>query len=353
MGIKKKNITNLIRAYTEKNDNAFRDEAYKIACIFSEDGDDTISEYIISLLSESMSLAPQMNRFLSDFFRVLPISSEPLFLPDEISKDLLAVGRLINERQEKVNKFMFMGGPGTGKTEAARQLGRITHREVFSVDFSQIVDSKLGQTAKNISKLFDDINSMLNPENAIIIFDEIDSIALDRINERDHREMGRATTEFLKGLDGLNKKVVIIGTTNLKKQLDHALVRRFDMVVDFDRYTEDDLAEIATQILSTEIKDQHKVISGIGKVSKKFFKSLGGLPNPGELKNSIRVAVALSEKDNSSSLFSEIARRVSPAIRLDENNLRNLGFTIREIEQITGTPKSSLSRRFREKDNDA
>lgn len=348
MGIKKKNVTNLIRAYSENNDKAFRDEAYKIACIFSEDGDSTIAEYIISLLSESTSLLPQIGNFIPESFRILPQSSESLFLPDEISKDLLAVSHLLENRQSGLNKFIFVGAPGTGKTEAVKQLGRIMHREVFSVDFSQIIDSRLGQTAKNICKLFDDINIIRDLEKIIIIFDEVDSIALDRVNMRDHREMGRATTEFLKGLDKMDPRATIIATTNLEGQLDSALLRRFDMMVNFNRYAQGDLSEIAVRIMLAELKKQHKKIDGIQKIAKKYFNFLPKLPNPGELKNSIRVAVALCDTNNPSSLFSEIVHRASIANNPTERELRDSGFTIREIETITGIPRSSLSRKLKE-----
>ena len=53
------------------------------------------------------------------------------------------------------------------------------------VDFSAIVDSKLGQTQKNLIELFKEINAFVHPEKAIILFDEIDALALDRTNSND------------------------------------------------------------------------------------------------------------------------------------------------------------------------
>lgn len=49
---------------------------------------------------------------------------------------------------------MFHGKTGTGKTEAVKQLGRMLKKDVYSVEFTQIIDSKLGQTSKNLSELF-------------------------------------------------------------------------------------------------------------------------------------------------------------------------------------------------------
>ena len=49
----------------------------------------------------------------------------------------------IPKRNIGINKFLFQGMPGTGKTEAVKQLARILDREIFMVDFSAIIDSKL------------------------------------------------------------------------------------------------------------------------------------------------------------------------------------------------------------------
>ena len=49
-------------------------------------------------------------------------------------------------------------------------------RELYIVDFETIVDSKLGQTSKNIASLFKEINSFSKPNRVVILFDEIDAI---------------------------------------------------------------------------------------------------------------------------------------------------------------------------------
>lgn len=84
--------------------------------------------------------------------------------------------------------------------------------------------------------------------------DEIDALVLDRINTNDLREMGRVTSTFIKELDRLNENVVIIATTNLFSNFDKAIVRRFDATVSFDRYSKEDLIEIADAILSSTLK---------------------------------------------------------------------------------------------------
>ena len=112
-----------------------------------------------------------------------------------------------------------MGSPGTGKTESVKQVARLIGKELLVVDFSHLVDSKLGQTVKNLATLFNEINNLPFKQNYIILFDEIDSIVLDRVNQNDLREMGRVTSAFLKELDRLSPEIVLIATTNLLKIL--------------------------------------------------------------------------------------------------------------------------------------
>ena len=246
--MKKKNIINLVKYYSEKNDIGFRNEAYEIARDFDYSGDSQLSEYILSLLSNVNTFVPQMAEFDSEFLEKIERKEDVLLLPDEITQDLLGVVNAI-ERRIGINKFLFSGKPGTGKTEAVKQLARIMNREIFMVNFSMVIDSRLGQTQKNITSLFADINSLLQPERVIILFDEIDALALDRTNSNDLREMGRATSTLLKGFDNLNEDIVIIATSNLYEYFDKALSRRFDSIIDFNRYSTEDLMSIAEKML--------------------------------------------------------------------------------------------------------
>ena len=107
----------------------------------------------------------------------------PLWLPDDVTQDLLGIVHAV-AHNAGINKFLFQGAPGTGKTEAVKQLARILEREIYMVDFSAIIDSKMGQTQKNMSELFKEINGFVHPEKVIVLFDEIDELieALESLN---------------------------------------------------------------------------------------------------------------------------------------------------------------------------
>ena len=122
-------------------------------------------------------------------FRKMNIDQDPLPLPEEIKDDILGIINAIGHNVG-INKFLFYGAPGTGKTESVKQIARILNRDLFIVEFESVIDSKLGQTAKNIAEMFKQMNEITHPDKAIILFDEIDSIAMDRTNSNDLREMG-------------------------------------------------------------------------------------------------------------------------------------------------------------------
>ena len=169
--MKKKSVISLIKYYTEKNDVGFRSEAYEIAKDFDASGDYQLAEYIMSLLSNANTFVPQVSENVSPFFEKIEANTDMLLLPDEITGDLIGIVNAI-DHHIGINKFLFQGAPGTGKTEAVKQLARILNREIFMVDFSSVIDSKLGQTQKNLSMLFKEINQFAQPDKVIVLFDE-------------------------------------------------------------------------------------------------------------------------------------------------------------------------------------
>ena len=108
--MKKKNVINLIKYYTEKNDAGFRNEAYEIAKEFDISGDYQLAEYIMSLLSDVNTFVPQGLENVSSFFEKIEANTDMLLLPDEITNDLIGVVNAI-EHHIGINKFLFQGAP--------------------------------------------------------------------------------------------------------------------------------------------------------------------------------------------------------------------------------------------------
>lgn len=348
--MKKKNIINLIKYYSEENDSGFRNEAYTIARDFDESGDYLLAEYIMALLSNANTFVPQIQDNESTFFEKMSQSHETLPLPEVIQNDVMGIINAIGHKAG-INKFLFQGAPGTGKTETVKQMARILDRDIFMVNFSAVIDSKLGQTQKNITALFREINNMPHPEKVLILFDEIDAIALDRTNSNDLREMGRATTTVLKGLDNLSERAVLIATTNLYKHFDKAISRRFDAVVNFDRYTLDDLIVISERITEAMIS-KFKFAKSNVKLLRKIVRLMKPILMPGELKNSIKTSLAFSDSNNPYDYLRRLYVSITGTVNIDLKELQNQGFTVREIELLTGVSKSQVARELKEADDE-
>ena len=352
--MKKQSVLNLIKYHVEKNENAFRNESINIARYFDSIGDEQLAEYIMALIAESNLYTPQGSDFESEFLKQLDINQiEPLNLPLVIVDDIKGMINAINHNVG-INKFLFEGVPGSGKTEAAKHVARLLDRTLYYVDFDYLIDSKLGQTNKNISKLFSDINLIPNSNKIVILFDEIDVIALDRVNTNDVREMGRVTSTILRELDrlsDLNKEVVIIATTNLYSNFDKALIRRFDAIINFNRYTKQDLIEVGENYFSNYIK-KFKGISKDTRLFRKILNSCENLPYPGELKNVIKTSIAFSNQNYEYDYLRRLYNNLIGNLDYEDiNKLHREGFTVREIEKLKGESKSTVARKLNREEN--
>lgn len=344
--MKKKDIVDLIRYHIDNNEAGFRELAYDIAVEFREGGDTQLSSYIISVLSSKNSVfTPQSSNFaVSEFFTKMSPPNSSLFTPQEIMTDIQGIINAIGYHAG-VNKFLFSGPPGTGKTETVKQLARILDRQLYYVNFEEIIDSKLGQTPRNVATLFDEINRQPFPETLIILFDEIDALAMDRFNSQDLREMGRATTALMKGMDELNKDVILLATTNMISHFDKALLRRFDKIVDFSRYSEEDLMDIAEKMLDSDLK-KFKFPLTNKRLCKKIIETASKIPYPGDLKNIIRTSIVFSNPSNPNEYVVNLMKALCPDIPIDSATLKEHGFSLREMEVLTGLPKSTIARKI-------
>ena len=344
--MKKKNILSLIRYHAEKNEAGFRNEAYEIAKDFDQAGDSQLAEYIMSLLSNVNTFVPQMEDMQSAFFEKIEAKEGMLLLPDVITQDIIGIVNAIDHRVG-INKFLFQGAPGTGKTEAVKQLARILGREIYMVDFSALIDSKLGQTQKNLVELFKEINQFMQPEKVIVLFDEIDALALDRTNQNDLREMGRVTSTLLKCFDRMNENIVLVATTNLYDHFDKAIIRRFDSIIDFNRYEREDLLIIAEKMLD-EYLQKFKLASRDIRLFRKIINLYDLIPYPGDLKNVIRTSIAFSNPKDGTDYFRRLYYAVCNEKPENLKKLQAQNFTVREIEILTQKSKSSVARELKD-----
>ena len=341
--MQKKNVLNLIKYHMEKNDDGFRRESQTIAHYFDSIGDTELAQYIMALLFEVNTFMPQVSANDNPFLRPVSPGANILELPVSIKEKIHGI---INTTKHDlgINKFLFEGDPGAGKTETVKRIAQTLQKELFLVDFDSLIDSKLGQTSKNIASVFADLGNLPQPQKAIILFDEIDALALDRVNSNDLREMGRVTSSVLKGLDGLAAPITLIATTNLYDQFDKALIRRFDLVVNFNQYSREDLIKGAEAILN-ELLLKFKSASRNMRLFRKILLKAESIPYPGQLKNMIKTSLAFSDQDDEYDYLQKFYQAINQdSPNLSRKSLKEAGFTVREISILTGVSKSQVAR---------
>lgn len=343
--MKKQNIINLVKYHIEQNNAAFVAEVSEIAREFDANGDYDVAQYLMDLVSNANVYIPQTNYRNLQFLEKLEYSSNPLMLPNIIEEDVIGIARAIKNKTG-MSKFLFYGAPGTGKTESAFQIARLLERDILSVHLEQLVDSRLGETSKNVTRLFDEINHVMYGK-VIVIFDELDALVLNRNSANDIREMSRVTSTFLRELDTLSEQIVVIATTNLFKNFDKALSRRFDAVVSFDRYSKEDLVEIADAMLTSCIKKAVNSSQDL-RLFNKILNRCPELPYPGDMKQIIKTSIAFSDETSKYDYLRKIylALNGNPK-NVNIQSLSEQGFTTREIEILARIPKSSVSRKLK------
>jgi len=133
----------------------------------------------------------------------------------------------------EIGKILFVGPPGTGKTTLSIALSRHLHMPLLEVRLAMLTSQYLGETSKNIDRIFE-IARQISP--CILFIDEFDFVAKTRVSD-DHGAMKRAVNMLLKNIDSVSlirNGVLLIGATNHPRLLDEAAWRRFDEIVSFE-----------------------------------------------------------------------------------------------------------------------
>lgn len=126
-------------------------------------------------------------------------------------------------------RALFYGPPGTGKTLTAALLGKYTGKDVFRIDLSRVVSKYIGETEKNLSKLFDKAEN----KNWILFFDEADALFSKRTDIRDAHDKyaNQEVAYLLQRIEVYNGLVIL--ATNQRGNIDDAFVRRFQNIIHF------------------------------------------------------------------------------------------------------------------------
>lgn len=130
---------------------------------------------------------------------------------------------------EPARKLLFFGPPGCGKTLTAEIIATELSLPLAIVRLDAVVSSFLGETAANLRKVFDFVES----RPVVVLFDEFDALAKDREDSGEHGELRRVVNAVLQMIDEYRGKSVLIAATNHESLLDSAIWRRFDETIQF------------------------------------------------------------------------------------------------------------------------
>jgi len=189
---------------------------------------------------------PKHLRKLADaYFPAHEISSslnwDDLIIEDETSQGLHQLRLWLRHGEEllkhpKLGKYvnngirvLFYGPSGTGKTLTASLLGKEFALPVYRVDLSQMVSKWIGETEKNLARVFD----MAEKQGWILFFDEAEALfsARGEVNNSNDRRANQEVSYLLQRIENFDGTIIM--ATNLRDNIDDAFIRRFQLMVNF------------------------------------------------------------------------------------------------------------------------
>jgi hypothetical protein len=125
---------------------------------------------------------------------------------------------------------IMAGPPGTGKTMVAQLLAKELGYDLYRIDLSQVVNKYIGETEKNLAKIFDEAET----SHAVLFFDEADSLFAKRtdVKSANDRYANLEVNYLLQRMETFDGVTLL--ATNLEQGLDDAFKRRVRFSIQFE-----------------------------------------------------------------------------------------------------------------------
>ncbi|QQT25911.1 AAA family ATPase [Sphingobacterium spiritivorum] len=150
------------------------------------------------------------------------------------------------------NKILLHGSSGCGKTMTAKAIAKELDKNILILNLSNIVCSRIGETSQNIKQVFDKAGR----EKAVLFLDEFDQIGKARGNDdKDVGEMRRLVNTLIQLIDYYPENALLLCATNHAEIIDAALLRRFQLRVNFEMPSRDVLDTYYDKLLSAFPED--------------------------------------------------------------------------------------------------
>ncbi len=271
-------ILNLVKTGMEGDNQLFRKTVEAIAAEEHSKKHFVLAERLTELLQTSVSTASFVKtsdpKLQDAYYVVKPTKSlDDLILSKKIYSECKEIIEEHHRRDllrsynlEPRHRLLFSGPPGNGKTTLAEAFAHELMVPMFVVKYEGIIGSYLGETAKQLDRLFEQIKT----QRCVLFFDEFDALSKERGDRNDIGEMKRVVNSLLLQIDMLPSHVTVIAATNHEEMLDKASWRRFQTKLELRKPTK-------TMIVKWLDMFQEKIGHNFGLTNKVISEKLNGM----------------------------------------------------------------------------
>lgn len=258
-------------------------------------GDDKLSEKILKTLRETKTQPVYLDQLIAS-----PVDQETrlniadFVLPSNIEIQLIFSKQLENSIENfismnahknalrsaglEVNSSLLLyGPPGCGKTTIAKYISKTLQLPLVIARLDSLVSSLLGNTSKNIRKVFD----FASNQPCILFLDEFDAIAKARDDQHELGELKRVINSLLQNIDEFSSNNILIAATNHHKLLDKAIWRRFNHIIEIGLPSKEEIYDLLKLYFSSYACDflndnrkSDKIINLLDQLSPANIKTI-------------------------------------------------------------------------------
>ncbi len=154
------------------------------------------------------------------------------------------------------NKILLQGSSGCGKTMTAKAVANALGKNIIILNLSNIVSSRIGETSQNIKMIFDKAAR----ERSVLFLDELDQIGKARgSDDKDVGEMRRLVNTLIQLIDYYPENALLLCATNHPEIIDTALLRRFQLKINYKMPSDEFLDTFYDQLLNRFPEDMRTI----------------------------------------------------------------------------------------------
>jgi AAA+ superfamily predicted ATPase len=252
----------MLRSRAEGDDESFFSIVLQVAAAEARQGHRQVAEEMRAEVNKARASASQGQSVPIPFASprgglegLLELRNPRFNLKDVVLKDELVarINDVLRQQRKRDwlrehgktpnRRLLFVGPSGSGKTMSAEALAGELHLPLYVIRLDSLITRYMGETASKLRMIFDETAK----RRGIYLFDEFDAVGGHRTATNDVAEMRRVLNSFLQFMEETSSTdSVIICSTNHPRLLDRALLRRYDLVLEFDAPTAVQIRKLIT-----------------------------------------------------------------------------------------------------------